>query len=84
MITSRDLLNRIKWDKNLKNDLFSIGYIDNVLKKIIWIDYKEIIRLDGSFMVLLNKGEETYIPLHRIRKVRQNGKLIWERKDRLH
>ena len=32
MISIRDLLNKIKWDKNLNPDDFKIGYEDKILK----------------------------------------------------
>jgi len=80
METIRDLLNRIKWDKNLKPEEYSIFYLDRIQKKLIEIKYSDILKVESSFMILERDGEEVEIPLHRIRKVKRNGKLVWERK----
>ena len=39
----------------------------------------KIKKIDGSFMVIDNI-DESYIPLHRIRKVAKNNAFVWERK----
>ena len=65
MIPIKDLLNKIKWDKNENPDDYKIGYWDNVDKKIIFIDFNEIKKIEGNFL-LLDREEETYIPLHRV------------------
>ena len=73
----RDLLNKIRWDNNEKPEDYSISYLDRVSKKNIEIRFKDIKSIEGSFMVV---GEESSnIPLHRIRKVKNKGKVIWQR-----
>lgn len=79
MITIKDLLNKIKWDKREKPENYDIFYFDRILKKLIKIPYTKIKRLEGSFMVLDNI-EGTNIPLHRIKKVTKNDVIVWERK----
>lgn len=79
MISIIDLLNKIKWDKNLNPEEYSIFYLDRISDKLIEIKYKDIKKIEGSFMVLEKDNEETYIPLHRIREVRRNKKLVWRR-----
>ena len=74
-----DLLNRIKWDKNLNPDDYSIFYKDRIEKNLKEIAFKEIKKIQGTFLVLEKDGEETYIPMHRIREVRKNNKLVWKR-----
>ncbi|HLC84793.1 MAG TPA: DUF504 domain-containing protein [Candidatus Nanoarchaeia archaeon] len=74
----KKILNDIKWNPQHKSKEYPLGYYDRVQKKIIDIPYEDIIRIDEDSMVLLDdKGEETYIPLHRI--VKENGHPIWER-----
>ena len=79
MIYIKDLLNKIKWDKNLNQEEYSIGYFDRVSKKLVWIDFKEIKDIEGNFLILEKEGREVNIPLHRIREVKQRGKQIWRR-----
>jgi len=79
MLPIHQLLNKIKWDKRENPEEYSVFYYDRILKKLIEIPYTKIKRLEGSFMVLDNE-EETNIPLHRVRKVIKNDKIVWERK----
>lgn len=79
MFPIHELLNKIKWDKRENPEKYSIFYFDRILKKLIKIPYIKINRIDGSFMVLGDE-EESYIPLHRIKKVAKDDIVIWERK----
>lgn len=78
MIPIKDLLNKIKWSKEENSNDYSIGYWDNIDKKLIFIKFYEIKRIEGNFL-LLDREEETYIPMHRVREVRKNNKLVWKR-----
>ena len=73
----QDVLNQIKWDKRLRGKDFTIEYID--LGKLVSIPYTAIKKIEGLFMVIMKGDEETYIPLHRIRIVKKNGEVIWQR-----
>ena len=79
MMPIQDLLNKIKWDKREKPDSYGIFYFDRIEKILIEIPYAKIKRIEGSFMVLDN-GEESNVPLHRIKKVIKNDVVVWERK----
>lgn len=79
MITIKDFLNKIKWDKRLKPEEYSIFYMDRVENKLIEIKYNDIKRIEGTFMIIDKDLEEVNIPLHRIREVRRNKKLVWKR-----
>lgn len=79
MIPIQDLLNKIKWDKRENPGEYVIFYFDRVLGKLIKIPYAKIKVLEGSFMVLDNV-KESNIPLHRIKKVMRNDKIVWERR----
>ena len=79
MITIKNLLNKIKWNKRENPKEYAIFYYDRILDKLMKIPYTKIKRLEGSFMVLNNK-EETNIPLHRVKKVMKKDVMVWERK----
>jgi len=74
MISIKNLLNKIKWDKRENIEDYSLEYIDRIEKKNIEIRLKDI-KIEGDYIV----SEENTIPLHRIRKVKKNGKVIWNR-----
>jgi len=75
----KELLNKIKWDKRENPEDYSIGYLDRVQNKIIEIGYNEIKKIEGNFLVLEREGEEVYIPTHRVREVKKQGKVVWKR-----
>ena len=78
MIYIGDMLNKLRWDKNLKPKEYTIVYFDRVLRKEFEIPFTSMGR-KGNFFII-NLGErEVMVPLHRINKVRRNGKIIWER-----
>ena len=77
MQTIKDLINKIKWDKRESPKDYVLTYID--FRKEKQIPYTAIKRLEGNFMVLQKEDEEVEIPLHRIRKVKKKGKIIWQR-----
>ncbi len=78
MITIKDLLNKIKWDKREKPEDYLIFYYDRVLDKLIHINFKDMLIKD-DYIILIKDNEEINIPLHRIRKVMKKGEVIWER-----
>ncbi len=106
MITIKALLNKIKWDKNLKPENYVLCYYDRIDKSLKELRFIDIDAVDGNFIVI-NKNKENknkdkknsekikkidnnnnknnktskeiYIPLHRIRKVKENNKIMWER-----
>ena len=75
----KDLLNKIKWDKKENPEDYTIVYEDRIQKSYIEIPYIEIIRIEGTFMVLERDGDEVNIPLHRIHGVKKKGIIIWKR-----
>jgi len=74
-----DLINKIKWDAKEDPKDYTLAYQDRVLKTLIEIPYTKIKRLEGTFMIIEKDGEETNIPTHRIKQVKKNGKVIWQR-----
>jgi len=82
MIPIHELLNRIKWDDEFGRADFIIGYHDRFEKGIIKVALKELFfnKEDHfDFELIDNMGETHTVPLHRIRDVYRNGKLIWHR-----
>ncbi len=75
----KDVLNRIIWDAKENPEEYVIGYYDRVQDKIIEIAFKDVIRIEEGFMIIEREGQETMIPLHRIRVVKKKGKVVWQR-----
>lgn len=73
-----DLLNKIRWDKNLKPEEYMIIYFDRIAEKTFEVPFINISR-KGNFFIINRNNQEIFIPLHRIRQVKRNGKVIWER-----
>jgi len=77
MITIKNVLNKIKWDKREKIENYSLEYLDRIENKNVELKFRDI-KLNGDYVVF---GEKS-IPLHRIRKVKRNGKIIWYREGK--
>ena len=73
MISCFNILNKIKWDKNLNPNEYSLIYLDfNKKREIKFTEIKEIIK---NFICLQDKE----IPLHRIKEIKKNNRIIWKR-----
>lgn len=82
MVSIVDLLNRIRWDEAFGRGAFVIGYEDHMLERYVYVPFEEVIFEEGdhfSFQVKNDKGELITIPFHRVREVRKDGELIWQR-----
>jgi len=79
MISIIDLINKIKWDKKEHPKDYTLAYLDRIQKKLIEIPYTKIKKLEGTFIIIEQDGEETNIPTHRIKQVKKKGKIIWQR-----
>lgn len=82
MIPIHELLNRIRWDKEFGQGDFVIGYHDRVDDRIVSIPLREIFfESDDHFSFDLIDHDNVLhsIPLHRIKEVYKDGKLIWHR-----
>jgi uncharacterized protein (UPF0248 family) len=82
MLPIRDLLNRIRWDREFGGSFFEVGILDHVRRKIIRIPFNDI-RFEEHSRFLIHfedeMGDMLTIPLHRIREVYRDGLLIWQR-----
>ncbi len=81
-LTARELLNKIIWDKNENPKEYKIFYLDRIDDKKHGIDFSEIKRIEGNFIIVKREDseEETEIPIHRIREIRKENHMVWERK----
>lgn len=73
-VMEKDALNRIKWDSKLKQEEFDIFYLDRISGGLSKVNFSEI-EVEGDFFRI----GDNLIPMHRIRKIEWNGKVIWER-----
>lgn len=82
MIPIQDLLHRIQWDAEFGGAAFEIGYVDRVAGGTVRVPFSEV-RLEQGQLVVLNAfegdGSPAAIPLHRVREVWRDGRLIWKR-----
>ncbi len=61
---------------------FTIGYYDRVADAIILIPFQAIHFPQGdhfSFEVVDEEGESHAIPYHRVKRIYQDNRLIWQR-----
>ena len=85
MIPIHELLNRIRWDREFGQGEFVIGYYDRVDDAIIRVPLGEVYFSPDdhfSFEITDAEGEARSIPLHRVREVYKDGKLIWHREGK--
>ncbi|MBS3108424.1 DUF504 domain-containing protein [Candidatus Woesearchaeota archaeon] len=80
MISIKELIDKIRFDKNLKKDDYEFFYADRILKKKMSFRFDDIKEF-GNFLTLETGNKNIELPLHRIREVRKNNKLIWERRN---
>ena len=79
MMYIKDLINKIKWDENYHDKKIYLEYLDRVSNKLIKIKYERILDIEDEFMILFVDQIKTYIPLHRIKKVWDGDRCIWNR-----
>lgn len=83
MTPIQDMLHRIQWDPEFGKARFVIGYYDRVADRIIRVPFQSVHLTRGerfSFDVVDHDGTARMIPLHRVREVWRDDKLIWKRK----
>jgi uncharacterized protein (UPF0248 family) len=73
-----DLLNKIRWDKTSKPEEYMLVYFDRMAGKSYEVAFTAIGR-EGNFFTIMVNGQKTSIPIHRIRQVKKQGKVVWER-----
>lgn len=73
----QEVLNKIIWDGREDVTRYEVGVIDRFTKEITFFPLSTV-RIEGASMVV-DGPEPADIPLHRIRVVRKEGKVVWER-----
>jgi uncharacterized protein (UPF0248 family) len=82
MIPIQDLLHRIQWDGEFGSAAFEIGYVDRLAGGTLRVPFREVSFEQGTLVVqnaLEEDGSPATIPLHRVRQVWRDGRLIWQR-----
>lgn len=74
-----DLLNKIKWDKNLNKKDYTLYYLDRITNNLKEIKFTNIKNFNNLTLITEKNNKEVEIPLHRIREVKKKGKIIWKR-----
>lgn len=75
---SIELLNEVVSRKHAK-DKYEVVYFDEILGRTRSVGHHLIKKMEHTFVVVEDKGKEFFIPVHRIRKIKQNNKVIWEK-----
>ena len=73
--SERDVHDRIRWDGSLKPEELTVCYLDRFslgLKEVRYLD----LALDGDYM----RVGDSAVPLHRIREVRRQGRVVWAKR----
>jgi uncharacterized protein (UPF0248 family) len=65
---SKEIIDRIRWDKNFDTEQLIIGYLD---------------RFVGTLECNLEVYDEGEIPQHRIIFLKYSGEIIWDRKNKI-
>jgi uncharacterized protein (UPF0248 family) len=82
MLPIQSLLDRIRWDEAFGRAAFTISYHDRARHTLVVVPYERIRIEPGnhfSFTAIEADGSTHEVPLHRVREVRRNGTLIWQR-----
>ena len=79
MIPIHALLNKIKYSPGERPEEYTLFYYDRIEGKLKRLELKRVKKIEGNFLVLEQEGKEINIPLHRIKKVKKKGEIIWER-----
>jgi len=76
------LLTRIQWDPRCGAGDFSISYYDRVLRQIVSVPLSRVSIEPGDhffFEATEQDGSVHEVPFHRVRTVRRDGEVIWQR-----
>ena len=79
MISIHELLNKIKWDKDLNPQEYKLYYLDRITNSLKEIKFTQIKEFSVFSLIVEKNSNDIDIPLHRIKEVRKTGKIIWKR-----
>ena len=84
MTPIRELLNRIRWDRDFGRGRFLIGYQDHIGGRIVKVPLARVEfapESARSFEAIEDDGSVHTVPYHRVREVYRDGELIWRRPE---
>jgi uncharacterized protein (UPF0248 family) len=82
MMPIHALLQRIRWDPEFARAEFTLGYLDRVRHGIVTVPIDRVSLTPGNhfaFDLTEDDGSVHPVPFHRVRELRRNGELIWQR-----
>lgn len=82
MNTSRDILNRIKWDPDYGSGAFELSYYDRVMDKVLGTPFStgDLEEVEADRVCFTNESSELIeLPHHRLRTIRRDGTVILQR-----
>lgn len=79
MTPIQHLLNKINYSGQEDIRDYTLFYYDRLEEKLKPLKLTTIKKIEEGFLILKGKGKEVNIPLHRIKKVKKKGIIIWER-----
>ena len=80
MRTAREFLKKIEWDKREDPGQYTVVYLD--FGKPVEMPYQSIVDVSENFMTVLRNGKESDVPLHKIRQIKKQGTVVWQREPR--
>lgn len=84
MVPLYELLSRIRWDPGFGAGSFELGIYDRVEDRLVRTSLDRVRFEPGNSYALFMDGDDGQtrtVPLHRVREVYRDGRLIWKRED---
>ena len=78
-MNAKEILNKIKWDSSEEPEKCFVFYLDRISGGLKKVEFRKIKNIEGNFFEIEENGKITEIPIHRIREVRRENKLVWRR-----
>jgi len=76
------VLSRLRWDPRYRHGRYAIGYFDRVLRRIVVVPFEQIsfpLAARKQFEIWDGNGKRIRVPLHRVRRIYRDGRVLWER-----
>lgn len=70
-----DVLHKIQFHPEKKH--ISVTYHDKLTKKDVHIRAEDIKQIDKNMLLVHSEGKESFVPIHRIKSIHKNNKVIW-------
>ncbi len=72
-----DLVKDIFKHPHERRKKYVIKYYDEIAKMLKEIQHAHIKKVEHNFLVTEENGKEVFIPIHRIKQIHKEGKIIW-------